>query len=607
MIGSKWVTKCRAAGGLWLLVSLTMGSANAAGWQDEPKAREQLHQLGLELALADVHPNITLWWQQAVSTDTASDQADDRLLLGLQSFWRHWSGLSFYDRQYLRTHKVNLSFSDVDKTNLRLANELGSREQLVARLTPGYGDHKQLALQLTRLLALNDQPWPTLRGATLKPNEYNAQVIGIRQRLQLLGDMPESTLIDLPAVPSLNLVSKNELDKVLDNSGVLDDSNVLDNNGVPEGVSLAATEVADPELTHPGLLTPELSELDLTEADLIAAGVVEGDLGVTEQDIELPSLASARPEMDVLSGLNNSPVAASVFLDMEHYDADLVAGVKRFQARHGLTVDGVIGPQTYAWLDTSPLKRAQLLMRSMMRTLISDELPPSYLLVNIPEYHLRLYKNQVLVLESNVIVGQNQRKTPIMASKITSVVFNPPWNVPRSILTKDILPKLHRDPDYLDRQGFEVLDSSGTQVISRHEWQTRLEEGGGFPYRLRQRPGRGNALGAFKFHLPNSDAIYLHDTPGRGLFARDSRALSSGCVRVEGAEQLADWLVASQMNGSRLAALKAKPETRWIKVNEPLPLFMVYWPSWLGADGKPHFRNDIYGFDTSLTSPFSAG
>lgn len=194
-----------------------------------------------------------------------------------------------------------------------------------------------------------------------------------------------------------------------------------------------------------------------------------------------------------------------------------------------------------------------------------------------------------------------------MASKITSVVFNPPWNVPRSILNKDILPKLHRDPDYLDRQGFEVLDNSGTQLISREEWQTRLEEGGGFPYRLRQRPGRGNALGAYKFHLPNNDAIYLHDTPGRGLFARDSRAFSSGCVRVEGAEQLADWLVGGQLSASRLAALKSNQETRWIKVNDALPLFMVYWPGWLAADGKPHFRNDIYGFDTHISSPFKAG
>ena len=591
MISSKWITRCRAAGGLWLLLYLTVGNAYASGWQDEPQVRAQLHQLGLELALADVHPDITLWWQQAVATDSASDQADDRLLLGLQSFWRHWSGLSFNDRQYLRTHKAKLVFSEVDETNLRLAHEVGSRGPLVTRLTPGYGDHQLLAQQLTRLLALN-VPWPTLHGVTVRPSEHHAQVVGIRERLQLLGDMPKTA--QTVALPDL------EMDLMLDN---LARENTLENSGLPEGVNSAEAALSANSVNRE--TAPELSELDFTEADLVAAGMVEGDDSVSaEQGIELPALHQARPMMEVLSGRS---AGASTFLDLEYYDADLEAGVKRFQARHGLTVDGVIGPQTYAWLDTSPLKRAQLLMRSMMRTLISDELPPSYLLVNIPEYHLRLYQNQALVFESNVIVGQNQRKTPVMASKITSVVFNPPWNVPRSILTKDILPKLHRDPGYLDRQGFEVLDSSGTQVISRYEWQTRLEEGGGFPYRLRQRPGRGNALGAFKFHLPNNDAIYLHDTPGRSLFARDSRAFSSGCVRVEGAEQLADWLVHGQMSASRLAALKASGETRWVKVNEALPLFMVYWPGWLGDDGTPHFRSDIYGFDTAITSPFKAG
>lgn len=590
MISSKWITRCRAAGGLWLLVCFTLGNAQAS-WQDEPQARERLHQLGLELALADVHPDLTLWWQQAVATDTASDAADDRLLLGLQSFWRHWSGLSFNDRQYLRTRNAKLTFSDIDETNLRLANELGRREPLVSRLTPGYGDHQQLVAQLTRLLALNEQPWPSLQGATVRPNERHAQVVGIRERLQLLGDLPKTAQLAVPAAPNMDLMLQQ----------------TLDNNGVPEAVSGAESDPAvvpdADEIARQA--APELSELGFTEADLVAAGMAETDANsAAAQDSGLPA-PTARPVMDVLSGRNTA--AASVFLDLELYDTDLEAGVKRFQARHGLTVDGVIGPQTYAWLDTTPLKRAQLLMRSMMRTLISDNLPPSYLLVNIPEYHLRLYQNQALVFESNVIVGQNQRKTPVMASKITSVVFNPPWNVPRSILTKDILPKLYRDPGYLDRQGFEVLDSSGTQVISRYEWQTRLEEGGGFPYRLRQRPGRGNALGAFKFHLPNNDAIYLHDTPGRGLFARDSRAFSSGCVRVEGAEQLADWLVAGQMNASRLAALKASGETRWVKVNEALPLFMVYWPGWLGEDGKPHFRSDIYGFDNGIRSPFKAG
>ncbi|MGO5000065.1 L,D-transpeptidase family protein [Oceanisphaera sp. W20_SRM_FM3] len=584
MMGSKWVTVCRVASGLWLLVCLTQSYAHAADWQDEPSARGQLHQLGLELALADVHPDLTLWWQQAVSPDTASDQADDRLLLGLQSFWRHWSSLSFNDRQYLRTSKAKLSFSELDKTNLQLADESGSLSQLVQRLTPGYGDHEQLAQQLTRLVALKEQPWPTLQSVTVRPNERHLQVVSIRERLQLLGDMP-----DTPEIAQTTV-----LDATL-------------NASHPDQTTAAETTEPETTVAQPASTELELSELGFTEADLVAAGMVEHELNASaEQDLALSNPAN-QSVMQALSGSSNSLGISPTFIDPELYDADLLAGVKRFQARHGLTVDGVVGPQTYAWLNTSPLKRAQLLMRSMMRTLISDELPASYLVVNIPEYYLRLYQNQALVLESNVIVGQNARKTPVMASKITSVVFNPPWNVPRSILTKDILPKLYRDPGYLERQGFEVLDSSGTQLISREEWQTRLEEGGGFPYRLRQRPGPGNALGAYKFHLPNNDAIYLHDTPGRGLFARDSRAFSSGCVRVQGAEQLADWLVGGQLSSNRLAALKSTPETRWIKVNQALPLFMVYWPGWLGHDGQPHFRSDIYGFDASISSPFKAG
>lgn len=604
MIGSKWIIRCRVAGGLWLLASLGIGNAYAAGWQDEPQARAQLHQLGLELALADVHPELTLWWQQAVAPDTASDAADDRLLLGLQSFWRHWSSLSFNDRQYLRSAKAKLSFSEIDEINLRLANEVGTRAELVSRLAPGYGDHQQLSQQLDRLLTLNQQPWPTLRGVTVRPNERHAHIVDIRERLQLLGDMPspEPSALPLPSqldMALLDVAAEDELDQHLDQA--LDHG--LNNNGLPEGVSLASSvdDVAQDEPAGSDLDQAELSELGYSEADLVAAGMIE-DAATGEP------LTQTKPGsvMAALSGSQSGSVAASTFVDLEYYDAELETAVKRFQARHGLTVDGVIGPQTYAWLDVTPVKRAQFLMRSLMRTLISDDLPTSYLLVNIPEYHLRLYQDQVLVFESNVIVGQNQRKTPIMSSKITSVVFNPPWNVPRSILNKDIVPKLHRDPGYLDRQGFEVLDNSGTVHIPREEWQTRLEEGGGFPYRLRQRPGRGNALGAYKFHLPNNDAIYLHDTPGRSLFARDSRAFSSGCVRVEGAEQLADWLVAGQLSKGRLAALKANKETRWVKVNQPLPLFMVYWSGWLSGDALPHFRNDIYGFDKQVQSPFKA-
>ncbi|WP_245879659.1 L,D-transpeptidase family protein [Zobellella endophytica] len=446
----------------------------------------QLHQLGLELALADVHPQLTLWWQQAVSAEWASDEADDRLLLGLGAFWRHWGSLSFVERQHLQTRRAELDIREVDRLRLQQAAQNGGRLALVQGLIPGYQDYPQLQRQLHRLLQLTQQPWPGLSTATLRPGESAAVVPVLRERLRLLGDLASSAP---PAEP-------------------------------------------------------------------------------------------------------------------DHYDAELEQAVRQFQQRHGLMVDGVVGRHTYSWLDVTPLTRAQLLMRSMLRTLIGDALPSSYLLVNIPEYRLRLYQEQAMVLESDVIVGRGSRKTPIMASEITNVVVNPPWNVPRSIINKDILPRLYQDPDYIYREGFEVLDRDG-RIVPGEEWFARLPEG--FPYHLRQRPGSRNALGAYKFHLPNNDAIYLHDTPSRGLFSRDSRALSSGCVRVEEAEQLAQWLLGEQWSPSRLADLKASQRTRWLKVSRPLPVLMVYWSGWSGADGRLHFRDDIYGFDRSLTSPFPDG
>ncbi|MGO1247107.1 MAG: L,D-transpeptidase family protein [Oceanisphaera sp.] len=546
MMNNKWIKQCRTISGLCFLLYVGVGNALASSWQDEPAAQQQLHQVGLELALADVHPKLTLWWQQATNANTASDVADDRLLLGIQSFWRHWVSLSFIERQHLRTHQADLSYTDKDYDNLQLASQLQRRVQLVEGITPNFANYSQLQQQLAHLLEQKQTDWPALRSATVRPGDRLPVVERIRERLRILGDMPKEVDLDTPLVPDVDGVPDIEVE--------LDTERELQEPIPSQGTGRSLTSVRDSLQT------------------------------------------------EVNSTYASSTPASREFIDPLLYDAKLERAVRSFQQRHGLTVDGVIGPNTYQWLDATPLARAQLLMRSMMRTLISDELPSSYLLVNIPEYHMRLYQNQVMVLESNIIVGRDKRRTPIMESKITNVVFNPPWNVPRSIINKDIVPKLYRDPSYIERQGFDVLE--GGNKVPSDVWQTRLEEGGGFPYHLRQRPGRGNALGAYKFHLPTTNAIYLHDTPSRGLFGRDSRALSSGCVRVEGAEQLANWLVEERLGRRKLAALKAKPTTTWVKVTEPLPLFMVYWPGWLSADGIAHYRKDIYQYDKHLTSPF---
>ncbi|MCT7655240.1 L,D-transpeptidase family protein [Oceanimonas sp. NS1] len=191
-----------------------------------------------------------------------------------------------------------------------------------------------------------------------------------------------------------------------------------------------------------------------------------------------------------------------------------------------------------------------------------------------------------------------------MHSNITNVVVNPPWNVPRSIINKDIVPRLYKDPATSPVRGLRCSTAAVAWYPTKNGGLCCTRKTA-FPFRLRQRPGNLNALGAWKFHLPNNEAIYLHDTPARGLFARDSRALSSGCVRVANAEQLALWLLSDRWSPERLAALKATRHTRWLPVSEPLPIFMVYWRGWLGEDGLPRFRDDIYDFDLSLNDPFA--
>ncbi len=226
-----------------------------------------------------------------------------------------------------------------------------------------------------------------------------------------------------------------------------------------------------------------------------------------------------------------------------------------------------------------------------------DHLAGRYVLVNIPDYRLSVVESGSEVFTSRVIVGKEQRATPILASEIRSIVLNPAWHVPRSILSKDILPKLGRDPAYLDREQFEVIDGEGNPVqFSEDGWHHALASG--FPYRLRQKPGDHNALGRYKFYLPNNDAIYLHSTPRKALFEQGARAFSSGCIRVEHADDLAELLLAdSRYQPDKVASILKETQTKWLPLSNPIPVFTVYWSSWIDEEGRQQLRNDIYGFD----------
>ncbi len=279
------------------------------------------------------------------------------------------------------------------------------------------------------------------------------------------------------------------------------------------------------------------------------------------------------------------------------YDAATVAAVKAFQRRHGLAVDGVVGNHTWFWLNVKPQERAVILARTLLRRDMGPLTYPRYILVNLPEYRLRLWQDGQPLMTSRVIVGQVKRQTPILSSQIASVVVNPAWHVPRSILKKDIVPKLARDPAYLEKEQFDVIDYEGMQVAPQSiPWEHALAAG--FPYQLRQRPGDHNALGRYKFYLPNNDDIYLHSTSSPRLFNKDSRAISSGCVRVEQAAELAHLLLqGSPWTHERVGRLLEETTTKWLPLSSPVPVFTVYWRSWLDEQGQLQFRDDIYGFD----------
>ena len=293
-------------------------------------------------------------------------------------------------------------------------------------------------------------------------------------------------------------------------------------------------------------------------------------------------------------------------LQLATYDEQTVQAIAHFQQRHGLEADGVIGRRTLNWLRLPPKVRAVILARSILRGDLPLQISSQrHVLVNIPEYRLRVLEGQQEIFSSRVIVGQFKRQTPILSSEISSIVVNPAWHVPTRILQQDLVPKLVKDKHFLDKGQFELVDSQGLTVDPTAMVWDGTEEN--FPYRLRQKPGDHNALGRYKFYLPNNDAIYLHSTSSPGYFKRDLRALSSGCVRVEEADDFARLLLkGSKWNIDKLDKMLKEDTTKWLSMTDPIPVYTVYWRSWVDKQGQLQFRDDIYQFDDDAKMANSA-
>ncbi|WP_260863314.1 L,D-transpeptidase [Citrobacter sp. Marseille-Q6884] len=304
------------------------------------------------------------------------------------------------------------------------------------------------------------------------------------------------------------------------------------------------------------------------------------------------------------TGMLETTVSTSASEGRGAYDRQLVDAVKRFQTWQGLGADGTIGPATRDWLNVTPAQRAGVLALNIQRLRLLPGDLSTGIMVNIPAYSLVYYQNGNQVLASRVIVGRPDRKTPMMSSALNNVVVNPPWNVPPTLARKDILPKVWNDPGYLERHGYTVMRGwNSKEAIDpwQVDWATITPSN--LPFRFQQAPGARNSLGRYKFNMPSSDAIYLHDTPNHNLFQKDTRALSSGCVRVNKASELANMLLQDAgWNDTRISDALKQGDTRYVNIRQNIPVNLYYLTAFVGADGRTQYRTDIYNYDLTARS-----
>lgn len=313
-------------------------------------------------------------------------------------------------------------------------------------------------------------------------------------------------------------------------------------------------------------------------------------------------LSEIRRRLSLLGELEQEAANAA---DPLIYEAELEAAVRRFQARHGLESDGIVGQDTLTALNLLPVERLRQIDATLERwRWLPESLGDTYVLVNIAGYELTMVENGEEVLRQRVIVGQPFRQTPVFSDRIRYLVFNPTWTVPRKLMIQDQLPQILRDPDYLSRLNISVYrgwgaDREKVDPLSV-DWSSLNRNN--FPYQLVQEPGPQNALGQVKFMFPNQYDVYLHDTPGRGLFAKVARSFSSGCIRVEQPFDLAERLLASAPGWSRekIDRVVSGAEPQTVVLPASVPVHIQYWTSWVDSEGRLQFRNDLYNRDARL-------
>ncbi len=281
----------------------------------------------------------------------------------------------------------------------------------------------------------------------------------------------------------------------------------------------------------------------------------------------------------------------------EVFDSYVEAGVKRFQARHGLTADGLMNEATLAAMNIpAEVRLAQLRTNLARLRAFSGNLGPKFVMCNIPAAQIEAIENGVAVTRHTAVVGKPDRASPDINSRIIEVNFNPFWTVPVSIVKRDLIPKMQEEPDYLTKQRIRILDGRGKELQPTEvNWYS--DEAAN--YMFKQDPGDFNSLGAIRINFPSAHGVYMHDTPSRNLFGEDFRFHSSGCVRVQNVRELVTWLLAGTPGWSRqqIDSVIRSGDRKDARLKTPVPLYWVYVTAWATPDGVVQFRDDIYGRD----------
>lgn len=309
-------------------------------------------------------------------------------------------------------------------------------------------------------------------------------------------------------------------------------------------------------------------------------------LGVEDPDVQvLRKRLMVSGDLSPRAGLSDS------------FDTYVDAALKRFQARHGLPDDGVMGQYTYAAMNISAQVRLGQLETNLGRIQAqAGTLGQRYVNVNIPAAQVEAVENDRVVLRHTAIVGKVDRQSPIVNSKINEIIVNPYWNAPVSIVRKDIIPLMRKNPNYLTDNKIRLFAPDGSEVDPMNvDWST--EEAA--KYRFRQDPGANNAMASVKINFPSPDGVYMHDTPQQSLFSKLMRFDSSGCVRVQNVRDLVTWLLRDTpgWDRQRFEQTIKSGESTPVALADPVPVYFTYISAWSTGDGVAHFRDDIYGRD----------